>query len=357
MPKILVVDDEEDQEALIIQRVVGRDYVKGYDFLFSRSGHDALQKINDYPDIDLALLDINMPELDGLSLLALANEINPRMKTIIISAYGDIHNIRAAMNNGAFDFLTKPIEINDLKKTIEKVLKHIDLLKEKKRIEEELKQLKIRSIELEMQALRAQMNPHFIFNALNSINNFIQQKDETQASDFLIKFSKLIRAVLEYSTLPLISLGQEMEVLRLYIGLESLRFKYKFVHTFLFADELDLDSIKLPPLLLQPFVENAIYHGLLPKNSPGSLSIDLQEYQKTIRISIKDDGIGRKASFLKKSGANINHEPKGINISCERIKIFNGKTSDENLIEIIDLEDQNRISTGTEVIINLPIVV
>src|SRR5436305_10006994 len=130
MPKILVVDDEEDQEDVITQRFVNKNYLRDYKFLFARDGLKALQLIKDNPDIELALLDINMPEMDGLTLLENIKQINPFTRSVMLSAYGDMSNIRAAMNRGAFDFLNKPIDINDLGITIKKTIEEVKRLKE-----------------------------------------------------------------------------------------------------------------------------------------------------------------------------------------------------------------------------------
>src|SRR5688500_2014222 len=115
MPKILVVDDEEDQEELIMQRFAHKDYLREYEFLFARDGFKALQLIKDHADIDMALLDINMPEMDGLTLLEKIKQVNPMLRSVMLSAYGDMSNIRAAMNKGAFDFLNKTIDLNNMR--------------------------------------------------------------------------------------------------------------------------------------------------------------------------------------------------------------------------------------------------
>ena len=277
MPKILIVDDEEDQEELILQRFAQKDYLQEYEFLFAINGMKGLQLVKDHADIDIALLDINMPEMDGLTLLEKIKEINPLIQIVMLSAYGDMSNIRTAMNKGAYDFLNKPIEFKDLEATIKKTILEVQRIKGNARTLSENILLRQKASELEMQALRAQMNPHFIFNSLNSINNFILKNDKTQASDYLIKFSKLIRLILENSTQPLISLSQELDALELYIDLERLRFEYRFDFQIVHDPELDMTSIKVPPLILQPFIENAIHHGLMPKQGEGLVKLNIKE--------------------------------------------------------------------------------
>ena len=129
MTKILVVDDEVDLEALICQKFRQKIREQIYDFVFSGNGRDALEKINSQADIDIVLCDINMPEMDGLTLLTKIGELYPLLKTVMVSAYGDMENIRVAMNCGAFDFVTKPVNFDDLEKTIEKTIKQVSQLK------------------------------------------------------------------------------------------------------------------------------------------------------------------------------------------------------------------------------------
>ncbi|MCC7402587.1 MAG: response regulator [Chitinophagaceae bacterium] len=130
MARIMVVDDEADLEMLIKQRFRQKIREREYEFLFAENGRIALEKLSENPNVDLVLSDINMPEMDGLTLLSKINEQNALMRTVIISAYGDMPNIRAAMNLGAFDFVTKPIDFGDLEVTVEKTLKDVNQMKE-----------------------------------------------------------------------------------------------------------------------------------------------------------------------------------------------------------------------------------
>ncbi len=130
MAKILVADDEADLEMLIKQKF--RQKIRGqqYEFIFAMNGNDALEKIQQHPDVDIVLSDINMPEMDGLTLLSRLSESSPLIKSVIVSAYGDMDNIRTAMNRGAFDFITKPVNFEDLELTMEKTIKHVNQLRE-----------------------------------------------------------------------------------------------------------------------------------------------------------------------------------------------------------------------------------
>lgn len=130
MIKILIVDDETDFEILIRQKFRKKIREQHYDFVFAVNGNDALRKMEEYPDVEIVLSDINMPEMDGLTLLTRINETKPLVKTVMVSAYGDMENIRKAMNRGAFDFVTKPVNFEDLELTMEKTIQHINLVRE-----------------------------------------------------------------------------------------------------------------------------------------------------------------------------------------------------------------------------------
>ena len=133
MAKILVVDDETDLEVLIKQKFRKQIRSNEYEFVFAYNGREALEKPGTEPEVDLVLSDINMPEMDGLTLLSRLNEMNPLLKAVIVSAYGDMDNIRTAMNRGAFDFVTKPINFEDLTITMEKTLTHVRQIRDSRR--------------------------------------------------------------------------------------------------------------------------------------------------------------------------------------------------------------------------------
>ena len=142
MPKILVVDDEKSHEDLITQRFTQKEFLRDHEFIFALDGIKALQLINEHPDIEIALLDINMPEMDGLTLLEKIRDSKPLLRVIMLSAYSDMNNIRAAMNLGAYDFVTKPIDMKDLELTIKRTMEEVKQLKETLRIQNETHILK-----------------------------------------------------------------------------------------------------------------------------------------------------------------------------------------------------------------------
>ncbi|WP_207510536.1 tetratricopeptide repeat-containing sensor histidine kinase [Longitalea luteola] len=207
--------------------------------------------------------------------------------------------------------------------------------------------------ELEMQALRAQMNPHFIFNCLSSINSFILKNESETASDYLTKFARLIRMVMHNSKEPVITLEEELEMLQLYLDMERLRFKNAFDYTIIFKNEVDAAFIYIPPLLLQPFAENAIWHGLLHKEGEKQLSITFSAGNGLLHCSIIDNGIGRKAATTLKSKSAEKQKSMGLKITRERLALFNGVKDPQNVLEVEDLFDKNGHATGTRVLLTI----
>lgn len=203
--------------------------------------------------------------------------------------------------------------------------------------------------EAEMQTLRSQMNPHFIFNTLNSINSYIIQSKSEAASSYLTTFSKLMRNVLELSRSKTVTLQVELQTLELYLQLEALRLENKFAYTITVADEVEEEMVKIPPLIIQPFVENAIWHGLHNKVGNGELHIGIAETKDNqLKVTIQDDGIGRLASSKLKKG-QVNHKSYGIDITINRIKMLN----EHNEVKIIDLHDQDQpLGTKIEILLN-----
>lgn len=205
--------------------------------------------------------------------------------------------------------------------------------------------------EAEMQTLRSQMNPHFIFNTLNAINGFIIENKTEQASDYLITFSKLMRNILENSKHESITLEKELQTLQLYASLEAARLDYPFTYHVSIDEGIDETSIKIPPLIIQPFVENAIWHGLRNKPSHGNIWLQLSLTKAhVLKISIKDDGIGRTAAGKLKTN-QVKHKSYGIEITKSRIEMLHA----DNSIQMSD-NTINHIVAGTTADIYLNIL-
>jgi LytS/YehU family sensor histidine kinase len=221
------------------------------------------------------------------------------------------------------------------------IKRRINAIKEQARMKHKL-------AETEMMALRAQMNPHFIFNCISSIDNFILDNDKDNASAWLNKFAKLIRSVLDNSRNEVIPFWKDWETLRLYLELEQLRSDGKFTFTMTADPELLEGHYRIPPLIAQPFIENAIHHGLLPRlDRNGKLAISAFLINHHLHFTVEDNGIGREKAEALKAINRLDHNSYGLKMSRDRIDLFNMQQKDALLIE--DLTDAQGNATGTKV--------
>jgi hypothetical protein len=200
-----------------------------------------------------------------------------------------------------------------------------------------LRAIKRKNIEIELQSLRREMNPHFIFNSLNSINQFISQNDEKKANNYLTKFSNLMRGVMENSKDDFIFLSKEINVLENYLALEKSRFSDKFDFD-LYIDEalIEGEDRKIPSMLIQPHIENAIWHGLRYTNSKGWLKVSFNLNSENIIVIVEDNGIGIEKSKELKTKHQSQHKGRGMNNTMERIQLLNQLYNSKINCEIID---------------------
>lgn len=213
-----------------------------------------------------------------------------------------------------------------------------------------------RLAETEMKALRAQMNPHFIFNCLNSIHRYVVKSDHQTAASYLTKFAKLIRLILDNSSGENITLEKELQTLELYLQMEVLRFDDAFRYEIEVDTIQSPDSILLPSMLLQPYVENAIWHGLLHKrNGEGQLWLRFQQTNGLLAVEIEDNGIGREKARALKSKDVVRKKSYGMQISKDRIALLNELYDTGAVVKIIDLKSADGTATGTRVHIELPV--
>lgn len=209
--------------------------------------------------------------------------------------------------------------------------------------------------ELEMKALQAQINPHFIFNCMNSINQMILEGDNGNASKYLTKFSKLIRLVLENAEDTEVSLKDELAMLEAYIQLEALRFEGEIQYQIRIKEDIDPENTYLPSMVLQPFVENAIWHGLMPKKDMGNglITISIEQHQDQLVCLIEDNGIGREKALELQQKSVWKSKSLGLKITEERLKLLS-KELQKKLIRFTDLKDAMGRALGTRVEVNIP---
>jgi ligand-binding sensor domain-containing protein/two-component sensor histidine kinase len=215
---------------------------------------------------------------------------------------------------------------------------------------------KAEKLALEHQALYAMMNPHFTFNALQSIQFFIHRQDKVAANKFLSSFAKLVRKNLESTKSDTITLGEEVERLKLYLSLEKMRFPEKFDYEVVVEPGLDLSDTQIPPMLLQPFVENSIKHGIMSLETDGLIQVRISsEGEDFLRIQIEDNGIGIEASKKRKTNRPSDHVSKGMQITMDRLALFARMNGHPHSLNISEIKDDQETVKGTLVDIVLPI--
>ena len=210
--------------------------------------------------------------------------------------------------------------------------------------------------EYQMTALTAQMNPHFVFNAINSIQDYVLGNDTQKAYDYLTKFSQLVRVILYNAKEKTITLERELESLKMYVELEELRFEGKFQFLFEVGKEVDVYGIQLPSMIIQPYVENAIWHGLMPLGGKrkGILKVNISQQGNLLKIIVEDNGIGREES--KKIRKSTGYKSVGMEITRDRINVLNSLLeSGESEINIYDLYDEEVKPAGTRVEIKITV--
>ncbi|OFY62577.1 MAG: hypothetical protein A2V64_02570 [Bacteroidetes bacterium RBG_13_43_22] len=225
-------------------------------------------------------------------------------------------------------------------------------LKNKRRISEMNRKIS----EIQQANLRQQMNPHFIFNTLNSIQYYMYQHDKLATNNYLTKFSNLMRKVLENSQHTYIPLSDELNALTLYLELESIRFKDKFDYEIKVDEEIDPLMYKVPTMLIQPYVENSICHGLMPMESRGKVKIEIKLVNDYLTCTIADNGIGRDAARERKTERNCNHNSLGTKIVSSRLDLVNALYGSCLKTTYTDIKDGNGRSAGTTVEMQIPVI-
>ena len=233
------------------------------------------------------------------------------------------------------------------------IVQRIKILNKKHEDEKQIFAVEKQLYQLEQKALQLQMNPHFLFNALNSIQGLILGNDINGAIHYLSKFSKLMRQTLSNSGESLIPLQDELYALRLYLEIESFRFGDRFTFNIKVDPSIDEEFIEIPPMILQPYVENAIIHGLLHKKSKGYLLIELTKQGQHLHCLIQDNGIGRKRAMEIRAESGIERKSKGMVITSERLAILNRLSDDTYAVHVTDLFDENGNASGTKVEVNI----
>lgn len=215
-----------------------------------------------------------------------------------------------------------------------------------------LRKVQIKNKKIALQSLRREMNPHFIFNSLNSVNHFIATNNELEANQYLTKFSKLMRGVMENSTEDFIPFQQELDLLENYLALEKTRFADKFDYTIDFDDNLNMHSLQVPGMLVQPFLENAIWHGLRYRTEKGLLILRFEKDKHDLKITIEDNGIGIEESKKQKTQHQKAREGRGMKNTLERIQLLNDLYKKDITCTIKDKENNGGVVVTLKINLN-----
>ncbi len=295
---------------------------------------------------DIIISDVMMPVMDGFEFCdkIKTNPTTSHIPFIILSARTTYESRMTGLQKGADDYLTKPFSVDELLSKIKNILKRQERLKTT--YENKL-------IELEAKALRAQMNPHFIFNCLNSIKALMQEEETEKGVKYLTTFSKLIRTLFNNADKKEISLYDEIETCKFYLQLEAMRFDSAFSYAIDMDPEIDLKSVCIPALIIQPFIENAIWHGIVPAARAGKIWLNVTRSNGYVNIIVEDDGIGREVSQKNKAATKLTHDSKGVNLTQSRLELDNLLRQRHAKMEIIDKRDAMGNSSGTKVIIKI----
>lgn len=203
------------------------------------------------------------------------------------------------------------------------------------------------SRDYQQQALMNQINPHFLFNSMNSIQKYILREDKERAVSFVSKFAKLIRTGLEHSREPLVPLNKELELLHIYMLLEQERFRNKITYDVILQPGLETQQLLVPPMLIQPFLENAVRHGLLHREAGGTIILRLRREDQLLYCEVEDDGVGRKRA-MELSGAQPGaHRPLALHINTQRLQLLAHSLNSRYLFEVTDKTDKEGNATGT----------
>ena len=246
-----------------------------------------------------------------------------------------------------------------LKETVQQKLEENLRLKSEEAEQERFEKLKANYekelAEMKITALKSQMNPHFIFNSLNSIKLYIIDNDKDNAVYYLNKFSKLIRKILSSTRVKTISLAEELEIMRLYMGIENIRFEEDIHFEIVVPPELQTDTVQLPSMILQPFIENSIWHGLPSKKGKKWIRVAFSRCEDCLEVIIEDNGIGRERAQKLKNQKVHQNRSLGINIIEERLRNFSRHHSKSHSLEIIDLYDDKGKAAGTKIVLKIPL--
>ncbi|MCB0533207.1 MAG: response regulator [Saprospiraceae bacterium] len=339
MDSILIVDDNRQ----ILEQLKELLTLEGYQVAFIPQGDFLFQRL-DNGNFDLLLLDINLPGRSGIEWLreVKAHPKHQNLPVIMITGEDERTTLSQCFDLGANDYIQKPINEIALKARVRTAITA------KRYQEQQLAMEKQKALQSRMMMLSAQMNPHFIFNALSSIQFYLLENDTPAALNFFAEFAGLMRKTLDNSSKPFITVSEELVFLGKYLALEKERFQGRFEYSI--SEELeDPDSTHIPPMLLQPYLENAIVHGFRDLDHKGKIELQLTEADGVVTAIIRDNGIGRKAAAKQRTGSA--HRSVAMSNTKTRLELLKAAYQEGDFnVEIHDLEENGK-ALGTEITI------
>ena len=358
MDKILIVDDD----FFVLEQLKSLLSNNNRDISFVAKAELAILRM-EKEQFDLILLDVNMPGINGIELLKKIrkSESHNDIPVIMITGDDDTATFVNCFENGANDYIEKPINTIILNSRVNAAINSRKQIKEN--LEKSVKisgfQIQLerqKSIQHQLRSLVSRMNPHFIFNILNSIQFHVLENEQELALEGISGFSKLIRTSLNQSEKDLIFLDEELDFLNNYLFLEQNRLGKKLQFNISIPEEIMEDEIMVPPMIIQPFVENSIVHGISNLKEGGIVDIIFSTIKDYLMVEIIDNGIGReKAALLKKQRRGSKYQSKAQSIIDLRMQMFSELHKKNFTYEIIDLFNEKNISIGTSVKLKIPI--
>ena len=357
MENILIVDDD----FLVLDQLKSILSNNQRNVSFVAKSEFALMRI-EKEQFDLLLLDVNMPGITGIELLKKIRKKDSYndVPVIMITGDNDSSTFINCFESGANDYIEKPINNTILNARVNAALGFRKQLIENKNKTNKISEIQLqlerqKTIQQELRSLVSRMNPHFIFNILNAIQYHVLENDKDLALEGISGFSKLVRTSLNQSEKDLIFLDEEVDFLTNYLQLEQTRLGEKLTFKINISDELLNDEIMIPPMIIQPFVENAIVHGVANLENNGKITLSFSLNDKNLIVKISDNGIGRKkAEELKMQLKGNTHQSKAQSIIDLRMQMFEEFHEKKFTYEIIDMQNNKNEPTGTCIELLIP---
>lgn len=347
MSSVLIIDDDR----LVIEQLTELISSFGHEVAFVPKPSFALQRLEKDP-FNLILIDVNMPEINGIELLKRikANDAWSTIPVIMMTGEGDNDTLADCFEYGANDFIEKPINAIILKARVNALIRSQELINAELSLKEQ------EALQYKLRSLISQMNPHFIFNVLNSIQFHVMEENKEVAIESISQFSKLVRTSLNNSDKEFISLQTEIDFLTTYLNLEMDRFRGKLFFNIEVSENIDVEDIMVPPMLIQPFVENAIVHGIGNKEGKGNIQVTFSRNDTFLNCIITDDGVGRKKANELKQMKVGGYESKGMSLTEVRMEMLNNAIGKGFETEMQDQVHADGELNGTKVIVRMPLI-